>query len=942
MPRPQCRSLRLLFICAMAAGFAVAQHPPGTITGSVDNTLHQVLPGASITLEPAHLTATSDSQGHFSFLRVPPGAYTVTVSYVGYQAQSHRAVITPGRTASIDFDLKVPERSQTVVVSAPRPYGVAEAINSERTSDNILNVLPATVINSLPNANIADAVGRLPGVTLERDEGEGKYVQIRGTEPRLSNLTIDGVDVPAPESGIRQVKLDVIPADLVGAVQINKTLQPSQDGDAIGGSVNLVTRIAGNSPNISLYTNGGITPIDNTRHVAEVGGTAGQRFGARKQFGAILSGSYDYNGRGIDDVEPVPTILAGTTFTPGFAAADMRQYLYGRDRYGFAGSTDYRISENSTIYLRGLFSDFKDYGNRTVYSLATNDGVPGPNVPSASTEKRIGDFLISSLALGGNHATPNADAWLNWQVSAARSRMLNPLNGGEAIVRFNYNGATSNCQFNPAATTDPYKPQFTPACFTEAYNPANFSLAQIGLSGHGLSEKLNLAAKVDTSKSYEAGSAFGTLQFGAKIQNSHQFDNSYEIDYGPANDASGNPLVIPMSNFVNGYHNSNYYGGAYPAGPFVDYGKVNSYFQANPNQFTIVNNTQGGNSNNFDLVERITSAYVMNALDYAKVRITGGVRMEETTVNTLSFNGVTNTLSVKGGASYVNFLPDLAVEYKLDNSSNLRFVYGRGLSRPIPYDMTSAVSFDPSTTPATYNIGNPALKPEFGNDFDVLYERYLTPLGMIRAGYFYKSLSDPIVQLQSTPATGPYAGYRVSQPANAGSAHVSGVEVAFEQQFTYFPGLLRGLGLSGNYSYTTSQAKDVAPGVRSDSPALLRQAPSTWNLSPTYDLGRFSGRVGMAYNGANIFQYNYALNPDGTPPAGGITGPSGDVYLYSHFQVDAQFSVRLNHGISLLVSGLNLNNAPFGFYQGSPQFPIQREFYKPTYTLGIRWNLSHE
>jgi len=115
------------------------------------------------------------------------------------------------------------------LVTAERASGEAEAVNRELTADNIVQVLPAEVIRSLPNANMADALGRLPSVTIERDEGEGKYVQIRGTEPRLANLTIDGVNTPSPESGVRQIKLDAIPADIVESVEINKTLQANMD-----------------------------------------------------------------------------------------------------------------------------------------------------------------------------------------------------------------------------------------------------------------------------------------------------------------------------------------------------------------------------------------------------------------------------------------------------------------------------------------------------------------------------------------------------------------------------------------------------------------------------------------------------------------------------------------------------------------------------------------
>src|SRR5712691_7812387 len=169
-------------------------------------------------------------------------------------------------------------------------------------------VLPADVINSLPNTNIADAVGRLPSVSLERDEGEGKYIQIRGTEPRLSNVTIDGIHVPSPE-GVRNVKLDVLPADLVDMVEVNKTLSANQDADAIGGSVNLVTKSAGDRPYVSLLGMGGYTPISGGRPLYQFAGTAGQRFGRDKKFGLLFGGSYDFNGRGINDIEPAPGVF---------------------------------------------------------------------------------------------------------------------------------------------------------------------------------------------------------------------------------------------------------------------------------------------------------------------------------------------------------------------------------------------------------------------------------------------------------------------------------------------------------------------------------------------------------------------------------------------------------------------------------------------------------
>src|SRR6202047_3667394 len=303
--------LAAFMFCLLWPTTAEAQAGTGTITGTATDTAHDVLPAALVKLEPGGTTVKTNDQGEFAMTNVAPGTYTLTVTYVGFAPSETSVTVAAGQVASVSPVLQVASQDTSIVVTAGRSYGEAEAVNETLSAENILNILPAPVIRSLPNANIADAVGRLPGVTLERDEGEGKYVQIRGTEPRLSNLTIDGVIVPSQEGLVRQVKLDAIPADLIESVQINKTLLPSMDGDAIGGSVNLVTKTAGERPTLSLYGAGGFTPIINTVPVSEFSGTLGKRFGVGKRLGVIVGGYYDYNGRGIDDVEAIPVIVPG-------------------------------------------------------------------------------------------------------------------------------------------------------------------------------------------------------------------------------------------------------------------------------------------------------------------------------------------------------------------------------------------------------------------------------------------------------------------------------------------------------------------------------------------------------------------------------------------------------------------------------------------------------
>jgi len=213
--------------------FAAGQAGRSGIVGYVTDSAGAVVQNARVELQPGGEIVITGDNGNFTISDLVPGDYTLTVSYVGFSVFSTRITIGSGEPVRVNAVLQLGTQNESVTVRADRQGGEAEALDIERTADNIVQVVPADVITSLPNTNIADAVGRLPSVSLERDEGEGKYVQIRGTEPRLSNVTVDGIHLPSPE-GVRTVKLDAIPADLVESVEINKTLSANQDADAIG------------------------------------------------------------------------------------------------------------------------------------------------------------------------------------------------------------------------------------------------------------------------------------------------------------------------------------------------------------------------------------------------------------------------------------------------------------------------------------------------------------------------------------------------------------------------------------------------------------------------------------------------------------------------------------------------------------------------------------
>ena len=931
-------------LCLVPIG---AQESKGTISGTVKDPAGGVLVGALVELQPTGKRVVSDDQGQFRILDVAPGEYTLTASYVGFSPFTTTVKVAPGQVATADVAMTVASQNDEVIVSAERLQGETEAINIERTADDIVQVLPLKVITSLPNTNIADAVGRLPSVTLERDEGEGKYVQIRGTEPRLSNVTVNGVNVPSPEGSVRNIKLDVIPAALVDRIEVYKTLSANQDADAIGGSINLVTKTAGEKPSISLEGQGGYTPIQNGRWLDSFNGSIGRRFGESKKLGVMFGGTYDWNARGIDDVEPAPTTDVDAVSGKNIAvvpSVDTREYQYYRTRWGFASGLDYRLGPGSTAYVKGLFSDFHDFGDTWVYTYraGANPTQSGGITSYDNTGRmryrhyiRRPDQQIFSFSTGARHDL--SSTLITYEFAVSRSHQY----GGFPTT--NFRSGPSGIQFN-VDTTDPYRPRYVVVGNTPIFDPTQYVMTQQEFINAHTAE-LSLQGAASLARRYAVGSHLGTFEMGFKLRNSDKTN------------FSNNPYYNPQSNFalsqvLGPYTNPNYYDHSYQLGPLSNYNKIISLINSNFSAFTFDSATTHLNNDgsDYDGTERIYAGYLMNSISFGKSRLQTGVRFEATDESynankvVVDINGdYVTTLPVIGGGSYTNVLPSIQWQYMLTSNTNIRATYGMAISRPNFSDLVPSVLFSPNGSPPSATLGNPALKATRANDFDLLFEHFFQPLGILQAGFFYKDLSNPIYNTTQT-GTGAYAGFQVQQSINGPRAHITGFEASWEQRLSFLPGLLNGLGVAANYSYTTSQVKfpDGFSGGRTDHPALLRQAPNTWNLGMTYDKARFSMRFGVSHNDANIYAYNYQATGNDTDPIIGLRGPNGDIYLYAHTQYDVQGSYRMYKGLQLVVSGLNLSNEVFGFYQGSPIYPVQREFYKPSIIFGMRWSSGVE
>jgi TonB-dependent receptor len=945
---------------------AAAQQGKGAITGTVKDSAGNVLVSAVVQVAPSNQRAVTDDQGNFRIADVPVGEATVTVSYVGFANFTGKATVSAGQTATVNAALDVASRTDSLIVTAERLQGETEAVNIERTADDIVQILPLKVITSLPNTNVADAVGRLPSVTLERDEGEGKYVQIRGTEPRLTNMMINGVEVPSPESQVRNIKMDAIPADLVDRIELSKTLSANQDADAIGGTVNLVTKTAGEKAFYSIDGQGGYTPIQGGRTLGGLGGGIGKRFGVKHQFGLFFGGSFDRNNRGIDDLEPTQAI--GTDPGTGKSIAlvsdqQQRTYAYYRTRYGFDSTLDYNLSPTTNVYIKGFYSDFHDYGDVFVYhptggaitsvngSQITFDGTGSMNYDQYV---RRPDQQVFSFLTGARHDL--SSTLIHYEFAVSRGHNI----GGQDFPITFFNGPAARFRLD---ISNPYVPKFINLDPTNLFDPTQFSLSASDGTSYNFyhTTQLNFQGSASVARRYTVGSHFGTFELGFLARNAHKY--SFENDQYFNDNGSG----ITLDQVLGTYSNQNYYSpNNLPVGPFADYPKIIGLVNKNVASGGLVLDPSQTGIRNFgatwDLNERVYAGYLMNDITFGKASLQTGLRIEATNTGYSAYRvnlsvtdgSFVNAVQIPGSSDYINVLPTVQFKYLLTPNTNLRAGFGMGISRPNFQDQVPSQQVDPNTVPQTLQVGNPSLKPTRANNYDVLVEHFFQPLGILQGGFFYKTLTNPIYLTNTLVASGPFSGFLQQQSVNGPSAYIYGVEMAWELRLSRLPGFLNGLGVSANYSYTTSRAdfpaffsSTVKGGAgRIDHPHLQRQAPNTWNLGFTYDKARFSMRFAVSHNDANIYAYQYLHDPN-TPgidsdPINGIKGPLGDQYLYAHTQVDIQGSYRLYKGLSFVASGLNLTNEVFGFYTGSPTYPNQREFYHPSLILGMRWTSAVE
>jgi outer membrane cobalamin receptor len=369
---------RIVLLFAFAMVLMQTTHAQNyRISGKVfDGETGEPLPGASVIVKSSEKGISTDIKGAFELKGITQDQITLTVSYVGYKRYTMDHDFSDDPRLQVNIQLEPSSENINEVTIEGQTTGQVEAMLEQKRAESIKNIISSEQVEQFPDMNAAEAMQRIPGITLQRDQGEGRYVQLRGTPPEYTSFQVNGEQIPSPEEGVRYVGMDIISADQIHKIEIAKVNTPDMDADAIGGVVNIVTKKANSQiPEIRASAAVGYNNLRQTNN-SQLQFSYGQRYNG---FGFYLNGSYFVNNYGSDNMEfeYMKSTFYGSqqeginNYYMQYDEVQLRHYTISRERTGFSGTLDYKFNDNSFIYLRGMYNRFSDdeLRRRKIYTL---------------------------------------------------------------------------------------------------------------------------------------------------------------------------------------------------------------------------------------------------------------------------------------------------------------------------------------------------------------------------------------------------------------------------------------------------------------------------------------------------------------------------------------------------------------------------------------------
>ncbi|MBY0520169.1 MAG: TonB-dependent receptor [Sphingomonas sp.] len=873
-----------------------------------------------------------------------------------------------------------------VVVTGSRPIkeSLAAALRTQRESDSLVSVLSADGVGRLPDQNIAQAVSRLPGIAVERDQGQARYISLRGSPNYWTTLSFDGINVVSPEG--RDARFDSIPSAIAAQVIVSKAVTPDMPGETVAGNVNVITRSAFDYSGFKISGKAGFGSAEyGNRPQYEASLVISDRFKLGDgELGVLVSGSYFDRGQITDnfetDYERVPQDQR-----PGnerrFWAQEAENKLYRLTRRNWSSSirVDWKPDPDNIISARSLFTIFTDDEARDNYRFDLDDrqGDLVPNTADCArtvnptpTTSGYADVCVGNTPLVGTiygidirqRATLRAykqsiftntltgthkfgDGWqFTWLGNFTRSK-----DDRSVVGEASYDSPTTR-NLRPTVAydfSDPNRSRLALFNTIQLASPTRFQAGTRVIPIDTFAKapvSLTVLDAVDTTEAYTAKfvlsretqflGADATFRAGFQFDQRTKIANENQILLNTA--AQFNTVGLPQD--YNQFSLGDDFLGKIPLDytfRYFDIAKMRAVTAAARANFPFLPRPE----NNYNVREQVYAGYVMGTLKYDWGSIVGGVRVEHLKNRGIAVATVgTTTGTVTAQSSQTLFFPSLHVNWNVDSTKQLRLSFNSGAARA-DYDQLrpNVVVNDPNQT---ISGGNPAVKPERAYGVDGYFEWYLKPQGYISIGTFYKQIDDVLYTQRQTFGSDALnsngvdrSGYFFTGITNGGSGRLFGMEATLQLQLDPWtrnlgvPDWMGGFGISSNVTVNNSEVTKPAIGTV---PARKVRLPGTSDL--VYNIGGYYEKYGLSLN----FQYQW--RSDYLDAIANDLTDGGDTYWAADEEVDMSVRYAVTKNFEVYFDIQNLLNQPGRRYSEPGNLLTATGFPSPTSTIQtIEW-----
>ncbi len=904
--------------------------------------------GANIMIGGSNEAVISDENGDYILPKITIQKGYIFVSYIGYEKDSIFFEIGNKKNLVKDIYLKPASIVLNDVEVKARLEGQMRAYRDQQVASNIKNIVDAEQMIKFPDLNAAESISRIPGITLQRDQGEGRFVQLRGTPPELSNFNVNGEQIPSPEGDVRYVGLDVVSVDQLASIEISKALTPDQDADAIGGAINLITKTAKDTvPEIHAALAGGYNHLSEKPQY-NVQFAFGQRF---RDVGFYVNGSFLDDRRASHNMEfdfNESRFGGDTSFRIHYDRVQLRHYDINRKRTGLSSTWDYRPNERHQWSLNLLYNKFaeQEYRRRVRYNIGDGFLTSETSSREAEIERDLRDRLkiqtLASMNLGGKHD------WLHWSLDYLFS-LSSAVEDIPDRMDINFDNNLVNLGLD---LTEPNWPRITFPRAQDSSTVVNYNDYEFSelFFQQSKTEDRNLTARLNLERKYTFGKHFGGFKIGGKARlkdkerdnNGKVFHKYYQIFAVNSPYDSVRQIYtsigpeLSLATVAGDFHEENLLNKNYDLGDTPDPEKSREFVDFYYQNFKIQESDTKEESYAEDYLadENIYAAYGMLTHHWRNWMFLGGLRYERTDIDYQGYDVQFKEFSdafdrldtLRSKKSYEFWLPQFHLKYSPNPRTNLRAALTWTYSRPnfediLPYRQSELDSRE-------ITLGNPDLKFAKAMNLDLLAEKYLERGGLLSGGVFYKKVDGFIYYFEqrifveniSRPGW-----YFVTTAQNGLSADVLGAEISWNQQFFKLPGIWQHFGVYFNYTYTYSNATIGNRGGQKEEIKLPGQSPHALNLALFFDSKKFYAKVSANYNAAFLDELGIKK--------------TWDVYYDSNLHLDCNLNYNLSPHLQLYLNAVNLTNTPLKYYIGDSSRVEQQEFYSWWGRIGLRLNI---